>query len=116
MNETPQDEQENSEEDIEDVEDVKNKQFDYYEENSKVEDNDEPVTFYGTMHHEEGSLQDENIVQCAMMHEDKLPELEGLSISQPIQQEWKWLCQYVAMHQEYCEECNHHIQHVGLAL
>ena len=51
-----------------------------------------------------------------MMHEDKLPELEGLSISQPIQQEWEWTCQYSAMHQEYCEECNHCIQHVGLAL
>ena len=51
-----------------------------------------------------------------MMHEDKLPELKGLSITQPIQQEWEWSCQYGALHQEYCEECNHCIQHVGLAL
>ena len=51
-----------------------------------------------------------------MMHEDELPALEGLSISQPVQQEWEWSCQYGAMHQEYCEECNRHVQHVGLAL
>ena len=51
-----------------------------------------------------------------MMHENELPELEGLSISQPVQQEWEWSCQYSAMHQEYCKECNCCIQHVGLAL
>ena len=45
-----------------------------------------------------------------------LPELKGLSISQPIQQEWEWSCQYGAMHQEYCKECNRCIQHVELAL
>ena len=116
VNETPQDERENSEEVTEDLKDAENKQFDYYEENSEVEDDDEPVAFYSTMHHEEGSSQDENIVRCAMMHKDELPELEGLSISQPVQQEWEWSCQYGAMHQEYCEECNHHVQHVGLAL
>ena len=51
-----------------------------------------------------------------MMHEDKLPELKGLSISQPVQQEWEWSCQYGAMHQEYSKECNCRVQHVGLAL
>ena len=116
VNETPQDEQENSEEVTEDLKDVKNKQFDYYEENSKVEDDNEPVTFYSAMRHKEGSSQDKNIIQCAMMHEDILPELEGLSILQPVQQEWEWSCKYGAMHQEYCEESNCHIQHVGLAL
>ena len=116
VNETPQDEQENLEEVTENLKDLQNQQFNYYEENSEVEDDDEPVTFYGTMRHEEGSSQDENIVWCAMMHEDELSELKGLSISQPVQQEWKWWCQYGAMHQEYCEECNCHVQHVGLAL
>ena len=100
VNETPQDEQENPEEVAEDLEDIENEQFNYYEENSKVEDDDEPVTFYGTMRHEEESSQDKNNVRCAMIHEDELPELEGLSISQPIQQEWEWSCQYGAMHQD----------------
>ena len=68
------------------------------------------------MCHEEESSQDKNIIWCAMMHKDELPELKRLSISQPIKQEWEWSCQYGAMHQEYCKECNHHIQHVGLAL
>ena len=116
VNETPQDERENSEEVTEDLKDAENKQFDYYEENSEVEDDDEPVAFYSTMHHEEGSSQDENIVRCAMMHQDDLPELVGLSISPPVQQEWEWSCQYGAMHQEYCKECNRCVQHVGLAL
>ena len=62
VNETSQDEQENSEEVTKDLEDLENEQFNYYEENSEVEDNDEPVAFYSTMHHEEGSSQDENIV------------------------------------------------------
>ena len=62
VNVTPQDEQENLEEVTEDIEDVENKQFNYYEENSEIEDNVEPVAFYGAMCHEEGSSQDKNIV------------------------------------------------------
>ena len=62
VNETPQDEQENLEEVTEDLKDIENEQFDYYEENSKVEDNDEPVSFYSTLCHEEGSSQDKNII------------------------------------------------------
>ena len=83
VNETPQDEQEDLEEVAEDLEDVKNEQFNYYEENSKVEDNDEPVTFYNTMYHEKESSQDENIIQCAMMHEDELPELKDWAYHSP---------------------------------
>ena len=59
---TTQDEQENLKEVTKDLEDVENKQFNYYEENSKIEDDDEQVAFYGAMCHEEESSQDENIV------------------------------------------------------
>ena len=62
VDETPQDKQENLEEVTKDLKDIKNEQFDYYEENSKVEDNNEPVAFYSTICHEEGSSQDENII------------------------------------------------------
>ncbi|KAF8451050.1 hypothetical protein L210DRAFT_934319 [Boletus edulis BED1] len=92
--ETPQDEQESPEDAIKDLEDVENESFDISEEDSEVEDNDEPVAFYDAMHHEEESSMDENVIQCAMMHEDDLPDLKELSILQSIQQEWEWSCQY----------------------
>ncbi|KAF8128379.1 hypothetical protein EV363DRAFT_1170514 [Boletus edulis] len=112
--ETPQDEQESPEDAVEDLEDVENELFDISEEDSEIEDYDEPVAFYGAMRHKEESSMDENVIQCAMMHEDNLLDLEELSMSQPIRQKWEWSCQYGAMHQE--KECNHRIQHVGLDL
>ena len=62
VNETPQDEQENPEVVVEDLENVKDEQFDYYEDNFKVEDDDELVAFYGAMYHDEESSQDKKVI------------------------------------------------------
>ena len=62
VNETPQDEQENLKEVVKNLENIENEQFDYYEENSEVDDNDEPIAFSSAMHYEKESSQNENIV------------------------------------------------------
>ena len=73
---------------VEDLENVKDEQFDYYEDNFKVEDDDELVAFYGAMYHDEESSQDKKVIWCAMMHKNDLPGLEELSISLPVQEKW----------------------------